>query len=212
MNEPHRGYVNLESLHTFDYNTDLHLSHVRPYFFIRTRGNMLELCIYLFFSCPPTATAFESFLLGAGHPTVVGIWSRSFPHPTKRTGQILLNEDREKAWRPDGPTQGRCLWEMHDVWGWDLQKDEGVVLRENYFTTDPQTGAKVDWYEDFYYPFVQKWAERIHHVAGKDRLLFVEPIPNEVMLFDVILLVCLTNYLPPPLVLSCIMDGEEPAT
>ena len=29
MNEPHRGYIDLPSLHEFDYNTDLHLSHVR---------------------------------------------------------------------------------------------------------------------------------------------------------------------------------------
>jgi hypothetical protein len=31
MNEPHRGYINVPSLHAFDYNTDLHLSHVRKY-------------------------------------------------------------------------------------------------------------------------------------------------------------------------------------
>jgi hypothetical protein len=29
MNEPHRGYLEIPSLHSFDYNTDLHLSHVR---------------------------------------------------------------------------------------------------------------------------------------------------------------------------------------
>jgi hypothetical protein len=32
---------------------------------------------------------------------------------------------------------------MHGVWGWDLKKDEGVVLRENYFVKDPMTGRKV---------------------------------------------------------------------
>ncbi len=31
MNEPHRGYIDLQSMHAFDYNTDLHLSHVREY-------------------------------------------------------------------------------------------------------------------------------------------------------------------------------------
>jgi hypothetical protein len=30
MNEPHRGYIDA-SLHGFDYNTDLHLSHVRTF-------------------------------------------------------------------------------------------------------------------------------------------------------------------------------------
>ena len=34
MNEPHRGYVELQSMHAFDYNTDLHLGHVREYPFI----------------------------------------------------------------------------------------------------------------------------------------------------------------------------------
>jgi len=29
MNEPHRGYIDLPSLHKFDYKTDLHLSYVR---------------------------------------------------------------------------------------------------------------------------------------------------------------------------------------
>ena len=29
MNEPHPGYIGLPSLNAFDYNTDLHLSHVR---------------------------------------------------------------------------------------------------------------------------------------------------------------------------------------
>ena len=29
INEPHPGYVGLISLNAFDYNTDLHLSHIR---------------------------------------------------------------------------------------------------------------------------------------------------------------------------------------
>jgi len=29
INEPHPGYINLSSLHSFNYNTDLHLSHIR---------------------------------------------------------------------------------------------------------------------------------------------------------------------------------------
>ena len=29
MNEPHRGYIDLQSMHAFDYNTDLHLGPVR---------------------------------------------------------------------------------------------------------------------------------------------------------------------------------------
>lgn len=89
------------------------------------------------------ATAFQSFMLGAGHPTEVAVWTRSFPMPTKKTSSSLLNTARQSAWLKDGPTQGQCLWAMHGVWGWDERKDEGVVLRESYFKKHPMTGAKV---------------------------------------------------------------------
>ncbi|KIY42944.1 glycoside hydrolase family 5 protein [Fistulina hepatica ATCC 64428] len=150
MNEPHRGYIELKSLHAFDYNTDLHLDYI--------------------------PTAFESFQLGAGYPTEVAKWTRSFPFPTTKTGSSVLNVEGRSAWRADGPTKGQCLWEMHGVWGWDVKKDMAVVLRESYFVKHPMTGRKIDWYTDFYYPFVQKWAERIQP-SGK--LVFVESIPNE---------------------------------
>ncbi|KAF8128604.1 glycoside hydrolase family 5 protein [Boletus edulis] len=153
MNEPHRGYINLPSLHKFDYNTDLHLSHV--------------------------PSAFQSFMLGSGYPTLISHWTRSFPMPTRLTSHSVLNSEKRSAWRLDGPTQGKCVWEMHGVWGWDKVKNEGVVLREHYFTKHPVSGRKVDWYTDFYYPFLKRWAERVHSVVPKEKMLFVEPIPNE---------------------------------
>ncbi|CDO77352.1 Glycoside Hydrolase Family 5 protein [Trametes cinnabarina] len=153
MNEPHRGYIELQSMHAFDYNTDLHLGHV--------------------------PTAFQSFMLGAGHPTAVGHWTRSFPMPTRLTSQRVINTAGQKAWRDDGPTEGKCLWEMHGVWGWDQKKNEGVVLRENYFKRDPSTGRDIDWYTDFYFPLVQKWAARVRGVTSEDKIVFTEPIPNE---------------------------------
>lgn len=42
---------------------------------------------------------------------------------------------------------------------------------------------QVDWYTDFYYPFLRRWAERVHGVVPKEKMLFVEPIPNEVLWF-----------------------------
>lgn len=63
--------------------------------------------------------------------------------PTSRKGEVLLNEQGHKVWRPDGPTGGQCLWEMHGVWGFDIKKKEGVVLRESYFLKHPATGNKV---------------------------------------------------------------------
>ena len=63
--------------------------------------------------------------------------------PTRLTSHKVLNPKGVSAWRTDGPTGGRCLWEMHGVWGWDTSKKCGVVLRENYFRQDPITGKDV---------------------------------------------------------------------
>lgn len=172
MNEPHRGYVDLQSLHGFDYNTDLHLGAV--------------------------PTAFESFQLAAGHPTQVTNWARSFPMPTTKKGSVLLNPKGESVWRLEGPTQGKCIWEMHGVWGWDTSKKEGVVLRENYFVKHPLGGRQVfhafyhrpkpklievqqiEWYADCFYPFIKKWEQTVRSVIPPHKFLFIEVIPNEV--------------------------------
>ena len=83
-------------------------------------------------------------MLASGYPTSVGYWTRSFPLPTRRTAYNVLNPMGRKAWRKDGPTDGKCVWEMHGVWGYDVFKKEGVVLRENYFVKHPMTGKKVN--------------------------------------------------------------------
>ncbi|OCB87310.1 glycoside hydrolase family 5 protein [Sanghuangporus baumii] len=153
MNEPHRGYINASSMHCFDYNTDLHLAHV--------------------------PSPLQSFALGAGHPQRVPHYTRSFPMPTKLTGYELLNVEEINVWREDGPTEGQCLWEMHGVWGWDKRKNEAVALRESYFQKHPTADRKVDWYTDFYYPLALKWAERVRTVSSPDKMVFLEPIPNE---------------------------------
>jgi hypothetical protein len=89
------------------------------------------------------ASAFQSFLLGAGHPTEVGHWTRSFPLPTRQTSRATLNTAGVKCWTDHGPTEGKCVWEMHGVWGWDTRKEVGVVLREGYFRKHPMTGREV---------------------------------------------------------------------
>ena len=175
INEPHSGYVDLPSLDAFHYNTDLHLSDIRELL-------LLQICrpypVSIIFS-PYTASAFQSFQLGTGHPTMVSTWSRSSLMPTKITSQTLLNTTKTKAWRPDGPTQGRCLWEYHDVWRWNTVTDQAVILRENYFTRHPDTGEKIDWYTNCYFPLAKRWSERVRKVSP-DAIVFLEPIPNQV--------------------------------
>ncbi|EKM57344.1 glycoside hydrolase family 5 protein [Phanerochaete carnosa HHB-10118-sp] len=152
MNEPHRGYVELQSMQGFDYNADLHLG--------------------------PVPTPLQSFTLGAGHPTEVGVWTRSFLIPTRRTSQVILNKADRKIWYHDGPTGERCIWEMLGIWGWDCNKKEGIVPRENHFKKHSMTNAKVDWCTAFYFPFLEKWAHLAHSMSNSDKMIFAEAIPN----------------------------------
>ena len=39
---------------------------------------------------------------------------------------------------------------------------------------------QIDWYTDFYFPFIARWSQRLRKTVGDDKLLFAEPIPNEV--------------------------------
>lgn len=153
LNEPHRGYIEVPSLHNWDYNTDLHLHDI--------------------------PSAFNSFCLGAGLPTAVPHYVRSFPMPTKVDKHVMVNEQKVSVWRADGPTEGKCLWAMHGVWIYDEKYKVPMVLRENYFNNNPLTGDKVDWYTDFYYPFLQKWATLVRSACPLPKIVFVEPIPNE---------------------------------
>jgi hypothetical protein len=129
---------------------------------------------------------------------MVGTWTRSFPMPTKLTHYTLLNKKGVKAWAPDGPTQGRCVWEYHDVWRWSKATDKPVNLREHYFRRHPDTGEKagiplsenwpaskfgfeqINFYIDFYCPLTLKWSERMRKLTSPDKLVFLEAIPNEV--------------------------------
>ncbi|KZS86841.1 glycoside hydrolase family 5 protein [Sistotremastrum niveocremeum HHB9708] len=153
MNEPHRGYIDIASLHAFDYNTDLHLGLI--------------------------PSALQSFILGSGRPANVRVWTRSFPIPSRHTSTRKI-VPTSSAWSPKGPTSGQCLWEMHGVWGWDRTKSIGVPLRETYFQKHPETGKKVEWYTDFYWPFTKRWMGKIHSIEGLEKKwIFVEGVPNE---------------------------------
>ncbi|SJL04792.1 uncharacterized protein ARMOST_08162 [Armillaria ostoyae] len=103
------------------------------------------------------AAAFVSFRLGASHPTEVPVYSRSFPMPTRKNL-------------------------MHGAWEWDVDRNEAVILRQNYFVKHPMKGQKVDWYDDFFYLFIHKWEQGVRGIVSPEKILFIEVIPNEVFL------------------------------
>lgn len=151
LNEPHSGYISIPTIRGWNYNTDLHLGQF--------------------------PTPLEGMAMGAGHPTEVATYVRSWPHPTRVSHREMGNTDGISAWAKSGPLGGRCLWEAEGVWSWSAEKKRPIALQEDYFAKD-RSGRTINWYSDYYFPLVKQWEDVINGLApGKARM--VEPLPNE---------------------------------
>lgn len=155
MNEPHRGYIQLHDMYSFDPNTDLQLGY--------------------------HASAIESFALGDGYEQLIPYYKPSFPHPTTISHYVLANPEKERAWNDDA----KCIWREHGVWEWDEKHQKPAVLRQTYFEKDPRTGEPFEWYKECWYPFVKKFSARVRKGANARRkwMTFAAGIPNEVSIF-----------------------------
>ncbi|KAI7818264.1 glycoside hydrolase superfamily [Gamsiella multidivaricata] len=72
MNEPHPGYIGLENLKQYDFNSNL-----------------------IFGDSP---SALEGFALGDGMTVPIEVWVKSWPLPTKKHRTRLINTEKESAW------------------------------------------------------------------------------------------------------------------
>ena len=163
MNEPHRGLINLHSFHEWNYDTDLHIGH-----------------------CPSLA---QSLALGSGHAQKVDYYVKSWPFPTRVSHRSLIDPHGRSIWlSPEKQTSdktsrglGQCVWQAHGVWVWDGQKKAAVILEDDYFNLDHRPGRQgthIEWYRDFYAPFLQQFLKRVSR-NSPGQLSFIEPIPNE---------------------------------
>ncbi|CAG8699606.1 86_t:CDS:2 [Acaulospora morrowiae] len=118
-------------------------------------------------------SALQSFALGDGLTQEIEVWIRSWPFPTRKHSTRLVNEEGVSAW-----IDGECIWKKHGVWDVDSKTGKPRVLNANYFKKHPKTGENVNFYKDFYLPFIRRYSEAIQSVKS-DYLSFVEPIPNE---------------------------------
>ena len=150
MNEPHHGYIGREDLASYDVNRDLHLGF--------------------------TPTNLQAFALGDGKPQEVDFYVQSFPWPTRKVGKKVLNREQEVVW-----LNKQCIWKQHGVWGYDEQNGQHVpvILKPEYFACDPDTGREVSFRQDFYLPFVKKYATALREATNDRKFILVEPVPNE---------------------------------
>ena len=111
--------------------------------------------------------------MGAGHTTPgVAHYARSFPWPTRVSHTVTANPSGANVW-----SSGACPWEKEAVWRWSDAKGRAMAMQEDYFAKD-RSGRKVEFYSDFYFPFVRRWDEVIGRKAkGKARM--ISAVPNE---------------------------------
>lgn len=146
INEPHHGYIGLENLNKFNETETLFLGEV--------------------------PSALQSFCLGMGYPQFVDVWTKSWPMPFKKTSVVKLNESRTKVWK-DGfscPFYNK-VYKVVEKNGEFL----GEILKPKFFSHN-ENNIKYDFDQDFYQPFIKRYARAIQRVFPSS-FIMMEPIP-----------------------------------
>ncbi|KAJ1507489.1 hypothetical protein HMI54_004080 [Coelomomyces lativittatus] len=117
-------------------------------------------------------SALQSFCLGEGIPQLVEVWAKSWPIPSRKKSIRVLNAERQRVWLPGY----ECPWKNEGVYR--LDQDTSYLMKPSYFTQHPKTQERLDFNQDFYLPFVMRYAAAIQQVFSR-AMVFMEPVPLE---------------------------------
>ena len=125
-------------------------------------GSDMDIAGTLFHSFTP----FDAMLTAAGFPREIPYRAiRGFG--IKEIRRDILNPGRSSCW-----LEGfEDVWRSEGVWGVD-EADEPVILRNDYFSVI--NGRRVDFIDDYFTPFVKRYATAIREVIP-DMTVFVVP-------------------------------------
>lgn len=136
-------------------------------------------------------TAWQAIQLGSGRACEVDTWDIGGMGPYK-SGRALVDPEGKSAWldadyddsrygwkREPGWKLGECIWAQHGVW--DPKND--VLLKKDYFKTNPRTGEVLGNYESFtntyFMDYYRKNRDTIRAIHG-DSILFCQPPTLEI--------------------------------
>ncbi|KAI9347407.1 glycoside hydrolase superfamily [Zopfochytrium polystomum] len=118
-------------------------------------------------------TPFQAMQLGMGFATDVETWNMTWLGPAK-SGTTRLDPKGVSAWLPaSADDKWPCVWAQHGVWDPATRR----LLRKDYFTRHPVTGAPVDYLKDCWRLFVHRVTRAIRSVH-ENAFIFVEPPVN----------------------------------
>lgn len=119
----------------------------------------------------PSPSILQGMLLAAGFPQRVrlrSVWSNLLD--LKRT--TLLDPQGANLWQPGVEP----IWKRNGVWDID-QSGEPYLLSPDHFAQ--VNGHRVDFDQDFFIPFVKKYAQAIQKV-DPDTFIFLSPTPSDI--------------------------------
>ncbi|OBT89991.1 hypothetical protein VE02_01613 [Pseudogymnoascus sp. 03VT05] len=136
-------------------------------------------------------TAWQAIQLGSGRACEVDTWDIGGMGPYK-SGRALVDPEGKSAWldvdyddsrygwkREPGWKLGECIWAQHGVW--DPKND--ILLKKDYFKTNPRTGEVLGNYESFtntyFMDYYRKNRDTIRAIHG-DSILFCQPPTLEI--------------------------------
>lgn len=117
----------------------------------------------------PRPSPLEAMALGAGQTRQVGDWTRGVLGPRVQR-KVTVNPRGLRAWRAGAD----CVWRAEGVW----EPGPGGaprLLRPRHFAE--RDGRPVDFTADFYRPFLEAAARRIHALAP-EAVVFLESVPQ----------------------------------
>lgn len=117
----------------------------------------------------PSPTPIQSMALGSGLPQEVGLWELRVTG-RKMAGTRILNQEKACAWLPGF----ECVWRENGVWDIDSSGNPRL-LQPQYFSI--VNGRGVDFTNDYYRPFANRYAEAIRSVDPR-ALIFLETEPG----------------------------------
>ncbi|KAI0222687.1 hypothetical protein L0F63_006576, partial [Massospora cicadina] len=115
----------------------------------------------------------QSMALGDGLAQRVKYYNKSWPWPSRAAGVCDVNPRGARAWL----AFTSCVWREQGVWGVHPTTGAPVALKLHHFSKTA-AGAPVDFNQDFYLPFVRRFAAAIRE-AEPELIVFLAPIPNQ---------------------------------
>ncbi len=110
-----------------------------------------------------TMTPFDAMCLASGIPRTIG-YRAIKRFGVKEIRKDILNPDKVSCWLD----KVEPIWKKEGIWGFDNDNNP-IILNNSHFSE--VNGEKVEFNQDYYVPFVRKFAKTIQHTIPDAKIM-----------------------------------------